>query len=330
MPKDMSSVRYTRLLKVIALLQSRRQVSRSELEAVGEYPIKETSGYYQNRTLQNDLDFLRDLGAVITYDHRRKLYILDEDGSLIVNIKITKNEIEALSAGLKMTSHFLPYLKLSAHELWKKLGTYIPQEAFERGKDLANSTIMAIPVAPVKAEVFNTLLEAKYKKTAIKITYVSPEKQARQWILSPYDFYFRGNAWYMISFNHKHEALSIHRISRIRQAMISDEPYVLPEDGGFTADYTSTAWHISPGFEKHFVKIRLLENLADSMQEISWHPTQKVEKQADGSVILTAEVPNLDEMARWVLAGAPNARVIEPDELKEKVKKFAQLAVSDF
>ena len=56
----MSLVRYSRLLKVIALLQSRRQVSRSELEAVGEYPIKETSGYYQNRTLQNDLDFLID------------------------------------------------------------------------------------------------------------------------------------------------------------------------------------------------------------------------------------------------------------------------------
>ena len=66
MPKDVSLVRYSRLLKVIALLQSRRQVSRSELEAVGEYPVKETLKYYQNRTLRNDLNFLRDLGAVIT------------------------------------------------------------------------------------------------------------------------------------------------------------------------------------------------------------------------------------------------------------------------
>ena len=61
MPKDMSSVRYKRLLKIIALLQSRRRVSRDELEEVGQYTFeKKKKGYEQNRTLQNDLDFLRD------------------------------------------------------------------------------------------------------------------------------------------------------------------------------------------------------------------------------------------------------------------------------
>ena len=80
--------------------------------------------------MQNDLDFLRDLGAVITYDRRRKLYILDEGGSLIVNIKITKGEVEALSAGLKICSHFLPHLEENSKTLWEKLGTYISARFF--------------------------------------------------------------------------------------------------------------------------------------------------------------------------------------------------------
>ena len=138
---------------------------------------------------------------------------------------------------------------------------YFRKIFFERGEDLAKSTVIAIPVAPVKTEVFNTLLAAKYKKQAIKITYKSPDKASRQWILSPYDFYFRGNVWYMISFNHKHKALSIHRISRIKKAVISEEKYVEAEEGGFTGDYISTAWHIAPGLEKHFVKIQLFGNL---------------------------------------------------------------------
>ena len=320
----MSSVRYKRLLKIIALLQSRRRVSREEIEKVGQYTLeKKKKGYEQNRTLQNDLDFLRDEGAEIIYDRHSKLYILEHDGSFIVNIKISKEEIEALSAGLKMASHFLPHLNDQAKNLWNKLAIYIPKDLTEAGNDLAKSTVMAIPVAPVKAEIFNLLIEAKYKKRAVNIryvspnkSYVSPDKKRRQWILSPYDFYFRGNAWYMVSYNHHHKVLSIHRISRIITASFAfDTDYVSPEDGGFSDDYVLTAWHIAPGTEKHLVKIKLFGNLADSMREIKWHPTQKIEELSDGSVILTAEVPYLDEFARWVLAGAPNAKVIEPEEL---------------
>ena len=329
MPKDMSSVRYKRLLRIIALLQSRRRASREELEEIGQYTFeKKKKGYEQNRTLQNDLDFLRDEGAEIIYDRHSKLYILEHDGPFIVNIKISKGEIEALSAGLKMASHFLPHLNDQAKNLWNKLSVYIPKDLTEAGNDLAKSTVIAIPVAPVKAEIFNLLIEAKYKKRAVNIRYVSPGKKGRQWILSPYDFYFRGNAWYMISYNHHYKVLSTHRISRIINASFAfDTEYVSPRNGGFSEDYVSTAWHIAPGTEKNFVKIRLFGNLADSMREIKWHPTQKIEELSDGSVILTAEVPYLDEVARWVLAGAPNAKVIEPEELKSIVKEFAMKVI---
>ena len=75
MPKDMSSVRYKRLLRVIALLQSHKQATREELETVGEYntSARTKQGYEQNRTLQNDLDFLRDEGAVIEYDRHNRI-----------------------------------------------------------------------------------------------------------------------------------------------------------------------------------------------------------------------------------------------------------------
>lgn len=330
MPKDMSSVRYSRLLKIIALFQSKKKVSRKELELIGEYNVKNNvEKYHQNRTLQNDLNFLRDQGAEIEYNRQEKLYVLKNDEAFIINIKITKSEIEALSAGLKMVSHFLPHLNSEAHSLWEKLGIYVPHNLAKIGDTLATSTVIAIPVAPVKPDIFSILIEAKYKKSAVNIRYLSPNKEPRDWSLSPYDFYFRGNAWYMISFNHKHKALSIHRISRIIKAEFSSDNYVPAEEGGFSDDFTSTAWHITPGREKHFFKIQLFENLASSMLEIKWHPTQKTEKLPDGSVILSAEVPNLDEVAKWCLAGAPNIRIIEPEELKAKVKEFALPLIQD-
>ncbi|MBR0035068.1 MAG: WYL domain-containing protein [Synergistaceae bacterium] len=40
--------------------------------------------------------------------------------------------------------------------------------------------------------------------------------------------------------------------------------------------------------------------------------------------MLTAEVPSLYEFARWVMSGAPHIIVIEPEELKDIVREFAE------
>ena len=132
MPKDMSSVRYSRLLKVIALMKSKKKVTRAELEEAGKYPLLEPGR--QNRMLQRDLQFLREeLGAEIEYDYRMNEYVLKHEGSLIVNINASPSEIEALRAGLKIASHFLPHLAKSADSLWEKLSGYIP--AVSRNRD---------------------------------------------------------------------------------------------------------------------------------------------------------------------------------------------------
>ena len=317
MPKDMTSVRHDRLSRVMAFLQSRVSAAHDEIYSVGEYNSE--------RTFQNDLFYLRGTyGADIRYDVHSKRYVMESAGIFHVNLKMTKNEIEALTAGLSMAAHFLPHLKESSDSLWKKLSSYIPEDIISIGSEIVNTTMMSSPVAEVDAEVFSTLLEAKHAKKAVNILYAAPEKMPKQWLLSPYDFYFRGNAWYMGSFNHKYKNLGIHRVSRIISASVSDEEYVMPDEAGFTEDYVLSAWHVVPGFEKIPVKVHITEPLAESLREIKWHPTQKIEESSEGGIILTAEVPNLHEVARWVMSGAPHIEVMEPDELKEIVNEFAR------
>lgn len=333
MSRDMTSVRYNRLRKVMALLQSRKEVSRRELESIGEYnmPANKTGKYVQNRTLQNDLDFLRDQGADIVYDRHKKLYILKNVCSFDAHLNITLREVYLLSAGLKMAAYFLPHLREDAEKMREKLDVYIPRELTDRGAELAQSTVMAIPAAPVKANVFEELMDAKYKKSAVQIQYISPvNKQTRQWILSPYDFYFRGNAWYMIAYNHKHNDLSIYRMSRIENVSLASEPYVPPKDAKFIKDYVATAWYVAPGSEKHFFKVHVeAGSLADSLREVRWHPTQKIEDDPNGGIFLTAEVPYFEDIAHWVLSNAPEMRPIEPKELKLMVRDFAKSIIEN-
>ena len=64
MPKDMTSIRHDRLSRVMAFLQSRVRATHDEIYSVGEYS--------SNRTLQNDLYYLRGVyGADIKYDVRK-------------------------------------------------------------------------------------------------------------------------------------------------------------------------------------------------------------------------------------------------------------------
>ena len=266
MPRDMTSIRHDRLSKVMAFLQSKVKATHDEIYSVGEYNSE--------RTFQNDLFYLRGrYGADIRYDVHKKLYVMESAGLFYVNLKITRSEIEALTAGLSMAAHFLPHMKKSADSLWDKLANYIPEEIISIGSEIVHSTMMSSPAAKVDAEVFNTLLEAKHDRKTVNILYSAPEKMPKQWLLSPYDFYFRGNAWYMASYNHKYKNLGIHRVSRIISASVSDEEYVMPDESGFTEDYVLSAWHVVPGFEKIPVKVHIKEPLAESFREIKWHPT---------------------------------------------------------
>ena len=59
--------------------------------------------YSSNRTLQNELLYLRQTwGAVLSYDTKTGRYILDDPGTFLINLKMTRKEAEALSCGLNI------------------------------------------------------------------------------------------------------------------------------------------------------------------------------------------------------------------------------------
>jgi replicative superfamily II helicase len=68
--------------------------------------------------------------------------------------------------------------------------------------------------------------------------------------------------------------------------------------------------------------------LAAVVAETTWHPTQKIEENEDGSIILSATVPNLGDVARWVMASAPYAKALEPTELKSQLYELGTSIVN--
>ena len=68
-------------------------------------------------------------------------------------------------------------------------------------------------------------------------------------------------------------------------------------------------------------KVKISPGWARRVGERIWHESQKAKKNGDGSLELTFRVAGLDEIKRWILSIGPEAVVLEPEKLKEMVRK---------
>ena len=73
--------------------------------------------------------------------------------------------------------------------------------------------------------------------------------------------------------------------------------------------------------ELYTVKVRISPEWARWVGEKIWHESQKAKKNGDGSLELSFRVAGLDEIKRWVLSFGPEAAVLEPEKLKDMVRK---------
>ena len=55
--------------------------------------------------------------------------------------------------------------------------------------------------------------------------------------------------------------------------------------------------------------------------EESWHESQKAKKNGDESLELSFRVAGLDEIKSWILSFSLECQVLEPEKLKEMVRK---------
>ena len=73
--------------------------------------------------------------------------------------------------------------------------------------------------------------------------------------------------------------------------------------------------------EVYTVKVRVSPGWARWVGEKIWHESQKAKMNGDGSLELMFRVAGLDEIKRWILSFGPEAVVVEPEALKEMVRK---------
>ena len=146
--------------------------------------------------------------------------------------------------------------------------------------------------------------------------------------LDPYRIWYRAGGLYVIGHDHQSEELRTFAVDRILEIEATDARFEVRDDFDFDA-YTASSFGViaEPATR---VRIRFEPRWATYVEEHSWHPSQKLEPLPDGRLELGMEVGGTAELRSWVLSFGEGAEVLEPEALREEVRRELKAAVARY
>ncbi len=163
--------------------------------------------------------------------------------------------------------------------------------------------------------IFGSIYSAQLERKSIHIKYFSMEKkEAIKRVVDPYALKFMFGVWYLIGYCHLRNEIRTFRVDRVKEIEILDDKFIVPED--FSLDnFFGGSWGIKKG-KRAKVKLKFSPKIAEFISEITWHQSQELKLNKDGSLHADYEVMGLDEIKRWILSFGADVEVIEPKKLR--------------
>ena len=144
--------------------------------------------------------------------------------------------------------------------------------------------------------------------------------QARK--IDPYRLWYQEGDLHLIAYCHLRQKTLVFALERIRAARPTSQTFILPEGFHFE-EYIKDSFGLIRG-EPVRVQILFSPHQAPWIAERIWHPSQKMQYQLDGSLLMSLEVTDALELKRWILGFGQEAEVLEPRGLREAIRQEAE------
>jgi predicted DNA-binding transcriptional regulator YafY len=147
--------------------------------------------------------------------------------------------------------------------------------------------------------------------------------------VDPYRLWYQGSFLHLIAYCHLRQKVLLFIMDRIRAARPTSETFALPERFLFE-EYVKESFGQRIQGEVVRVQILFSPNQARWVGERIWHPSQKMQYQLDGSLLMSLEVGDTLELKRWILGFGQEAEVLEPKELRQAIRKEAEALLDKY
>lgn len=166
---------------------------------------------------------------------------------------------------------------------------------------------------------FDTIHQALEEKNSIEITYKSMGVQeVTKRIIDPYGLFCSKGVWYTLAYCRMKKDIREFALDCIQNILPTEKYYSIPKTFSM-ADYFKTGWHIITYGKPVEIKVWFSKDVARWITRRKWHPTQKVESNKDGSIILKVAISGTPELKRWLFQWGPECEVLSPPEFRKEV-----------
>jgi len=257
-----------------------------------------------------------------------ELYSLPPENFYLDAIKFTDDELAALSTALLLLSDgefaYAEPLRLALQQVaW---GHPNPLKEGERAP-----VEMAMTASAGGRELSQRLSKietAISRRKTIEFTYYTMERdETTKRKVDPYHLVFRSGQFYLIGYAHEREAVRVFRLSRIQGKVgygSKAEHDFSPPENFDRRDYGQRAdWQLGEirGTAKIFVRDRIAWLIERDFGAFgALRPAKKSDGAPGKGCVFETDYASPRELIAWVLRWRQNAKVLEPDELREEAE----------
>jgi predicted DNA-binding transcriptional regulator YafY len=316
---------YGRLLKIHEEIQANRFPNVTTLARLLDWSEK---------TIRRDLAYLRrTLGAPLAYYRPRRGFHYTRTDFQLPAIVVSEGELLGVFLGSQLLRQYRG-TELGEHlaRLFVKLADFLPNAVEVDFSDFQQTySTRPAPAEPFEPSVLRALIKSIRERQRLEIVYYTAYRdleQRRQ--IDPYGFQFVDGGVYVVAYCHLREEILKFHPGRIRELSRTHETFERPADFDLTTYLDEGFRHLRGSGPAQQVTLRFSPAIARYVQGRTWHPTQKTEPQADGSLLLRFAINHLLEVKRLALSFGPDCEILEPAELRAEIEADVRAMVARF
>jgi proteasome accessory factor B len=268
----------------------------------------------------------------LEFSAARHGYHYTEEVSAFPTLQITEGELFALLVAEKALQQYRgTTFERPLLSAFRKMAASLPDTISLNLADWEQTISFRTSAEPIlNLETFDTLAKAAAQRRQLELTYRKPgRRQTELRLVDPYHLANINGEWFLFAWCHLRKDIRTFVPARIQAVKYTGKTFVRPLKFSLHKRLRDS-FGVQSGQGRFDVAIRFNELVADYIREKKWHESQVLRELPDGGVELRMTLSSLAEVERWILGWAGNARVLQPPELADSVKRSAENILRNF
>lgn len=286
-----------------------------------------------SKSIMRDIDYLKNqCDAPIAYDSRKKGYFYTEETYQMPAITISASDLFAIAIAQKaLQQHENTPIYEKLTNVFKRIEDSLPDKVSIHPGWIDNRiSIIQHQKTTIHAQIWSTLADALQQNRIISMRYQKPQAaMPKNRRVDPYHLVNYQGEWYLIGYCHTREKVLTFAVSRIEYASITDTTFTPPSDFDYS-DYSASRFGIFSGKDSFHIEILFHKKHAPYIKERQWHPSQKIQENEDGSIVLSMTTSHLFDVKQWILSWGYGAKVLKPEILQDEIRDELKMSFEQY